>query len=511
MAVIVPSFIFNLNFFDILLYAFITLIIYTVIVYVEHLIQLKNYPPGPFPVPVLGNVHQIDGRRPQESLQKFGKIYGDVFSISFGMSRVVIVNTIEPMKEALLKKSEDFAGRPQDNYLFKMLTRDFQDVAVGDYNKKWILLRKTMLRGLKTFANHFEKLECKVARETEKCQKRLAKKETNGEPVNLEDEFALIIVGVLYCIMFGEEINENVNEGDLQTILNYMKVFHDAFSHGNLTSVFPLLRFIPIPENQATKKLKDITDDFLKQKYDHHLATLDKEDPKCFLDHLILTAEEINKEGEIQITRDNIELVFGDMMVGGIDTTVVNLLWTILYLLHNPDVHQKALEEIERVVGTGRYPELQDRPSMPYMMSIVNESLRLTSGPFTLPHTTTKATSVGGHNLKKGTPCLFNIWTAHRDEKYWENPNEFKPSRWLDEEGKFNQHLHPSYLPFGLGKRSCVGETTARPELFLILSRLIVSFKISANPNQPLPKTSEEIIASVKYPLPYTVMVEERK
>ena len=122
MAIFVPAFIFNLNFFDFVLYAFITLVIYTVIVYVEHLIQLKNYPPGPFPVPVIGNLHQIDGLHPQESLQKFGKIYGDVFSISFGRSRVVVVNTIEPIKEALVKKSEDFAGRPQDNYLFKMVS-----------------------------------------------------------------------------------------------------------------------------------------------------------------------------------------------------------------------------------------------------------------------------------------------------------------------------------------------------------------------------------------------------
>ena len=122
MAFIVPALVFNLNFFDVALYAFITLIIYTVIVYVEHLVQLKNYPPGPFPVPILGNVHQMNMYHPQESLQKFGKIYGDVFSISFGMSRVVVVNTIEPMKEALLKKSEDFAGRPQDNYLFKMVS-----------------------------------------------------------------------------------------------------------------------------------------------------------------------------------------------------------------------------------------------------------------------------------------------------------------------------------------------------------------------------------------------------
>ena len=118
----IPALAFNLNFFDVALYAFITLVIYTVIVYVEHLVQLKNYPPGPFPVPILGNVHQMDMHHPQESLQKFGKIYGDVFSVSFGMSRVVVVNKIEPIKEALLKKSEDFAGRPQDNYLFKMVS-----------------------------------------------------------------------------------------------------------------------------------------------------------------------------------------------------------------------------------------------------------------------------------------------------------------------------------------------------------------------------------------------------
>ena len=79
--------------------------------YIYCIFNLRHYPPGPFPLPIIGNIHLMSSA-PTEKLRDLAKIYGNVFSLSFGTNRVVILNTIEPIREALITKSSQFAGRP---------------------------------------------------------------------------------------------------------------------------------------------------------------------------------------------------------------------------------------------------------------------------------------------------------------------------------------------------------------------------------------------------------------
>ena len=164
-------------------YLLMAVVVYNLTVYLNHVYDLKDYPPGPFPLPLIGNWHCINFKKPHKTYQKLTKTYGDVFSISFGMERIVIVNTIEQAREALVTKSTEFAGRPSNHHAFAMITRNHQDLVFADYGLHWLLLRKLAIRSLKTYADLDGKLEVKVAQEVEQMNERLMKK--NNEPVNL--------------------------------------------------------------------------------------------------------------------------------------------------------------------------------------------------------------------------------------------------------------------------------------------------------------------------------------
>lgn len=98
------------------------LLVYTCYMYTKHLVSLRKYPSGPFPLPIIGNLHQL-GNRPHENFTELKKTYGDVYSISLGMQRWVIINTVDVAREALINNSVAFAGRPTDHFIFHIMSK----------------------------------------------------------------------------------------------------------------------------------------------------------------------------------------------------------------------------------------------------------------------------------------------------------------------------------------------------------------------------------------------------
>ena len=137
---------------------------YILVNYIIHIAQLKRYPPGPIPLPVIGNLHQL-GKKPHEALKALSKKYGDVMGISIGGQRVVVVNSIEPTKQALLRSGEDLSGRPQDAYPAYLVSRGYQDIGFMDSCPKLRLMRKVAHASLKFYGDGLEKLEESILQE----------------------------------------------------------------------------------------------------------------------------------------------------------------------------------------------------------------------------------------------------------------------------------------------------------------------------------------------------------
>ena len=173
-----------------------------------------------------------------------------------------------------------------------------------------------------------------------------------------------------------------------------------------------------------------------------------------------------------------------DLFGAGFDTTSITLHWALAYMIKYPNIQRDIQKEIDDVIGRDRLPTLQDMGHLPLLEATINELLRVTSiAPLALPHSATTDTQIAGYNIPKGTVVFANLWSLHRNQKYWDEPELFNPYRFLDSSGRAldSRGLKslPGFLPFGSGRRQCPGKSLALVELFTFLAVLLHQFRFS--------------------------------
>ncbi|CAL2267588.1 unnamed protein product [Prunus armeniaca] len=163
---------------------------------------------------------------------------------------------------------------------------------------------------------------------------------------------------------------------------------------------------------------------------------------------------------------------FQDMVLAGTDTSSVTLEWAMSNLFNHPDVLKRARAELEVQLGQEQLVEEHDISKLPYLQSIISETLRLyPAAPILLPHFSSDDCTIGGYNVPRGTMVLVNAWAIHRDPRLWDNPESFTPERFGS-----GDDLSSQPMPFGLGRRSCPGSGLAQRTVGLTLGSLIQCF-----------------------------------
>jgi cytochrome P450 len=161
------------------------------------------------------------------------------------------------------------------------------------------------------------------------------------------------------------------------------------------------------------------------------------------------------------------------MMLGGTETTSTTIEWSMAELLNNPKMLMKATDEIDAHVGKKRFIQESDMNNLPYLNSIISETLRLhPTVPLLVPHESRKEIELGGYDIPKETMLLVNIYPIQRDPNIWEEPNKFIPERFKEENSNVK-----FMIPFGMGKRRCAGEPLAMRTMGVLLGILIQSFE----------------------------------
>ena len=172
-----------------------------------------------------------------------------------------------------------------------------------------------------------------------------------------------------------------------------------------------------------------------------------------------------------------------DVFTGGSDTSAIAVEWALAELINHPCVMENVAQEIDSVVGKGRLVEETDIPKLPYLQVVVKETLRLhpPGGPFILRESSEDC-SIDGYHIPAKTRLLVNVYAISRDPKYWENPHDFQPQRFLIEEwylkGQYDirgQNYH--FLPFGSGRRGCPGISLALQVVQTSLAAMIQCFE----------------------------------
>uniref|UniRef100_A0A8C8XU47 Steroid 17-alpha-hydroxylase/17,20 lyase n=1 Tax=Panthera leo TaxID=9689 RepID=A0A8C8XU47_PANLE len=178
----------------------------------------------------------------------------------------------------------------------------------------------------------------------------------------------------------------------------------------------------------------------------------------------------------------------GDIFGAGVETTTSVVRWTVAFLLHHPQLYKKLQEEIDQNIGFSRTPTMSDRNQLILLEATIREVLRIRPvAPTLIPHKAIMDSSIGEFAVDKGTNVIINLWALHHNEKEWYRPDQFMPERFLDPTR--SQLISPSlsYLPFGAGPRSCLGESLARQEVFLFMAWLLQRFDLEVPDDGQLP------------------------
>ncbi|XP_050395453.1 steroid 17-alpha-hydroxylase/17,20 lyase [Patella vulgata] len=436
----------------------------------------KKYklPPGPWSPPLLGHIFAMNSSTPlYRQLLGWRKKYGPAITIYMGPIRCIILNDAETVNEALVKKGADYAGRFK-TFSVETFTSGYKDIAMADVSPAWKHLRKISLQGLRQYL-YGSKLEEKVFDSTSKVMRRL--KEEEGKPIDIQKYIGLLVCNLLHGVCFNKSFD--INDKQFLELLHVFESTNNDIGNGFWEDIIPPLRRFPTAKFKRIMGTFDIFLNFIRDEYAAHKDNFSEDNMKDFTDYLIHARRQaIQEDPEIEnvITDEHLVQTCSDIFSAGIDTTRQTINWTILLLIQHPEIQKKVQAELDQVLDAGQAPTLIDRERLPYTEAVLHESMRLCPvAPLGLPHATRCDTTIGEYEIPKGTMVMINHWALHHDPENWKDPEIFRPERLLDSDGKLAPKSM-SWLPFSAGRRNCLGETIARPEMHLMLAILLRNF-----------------------------------
>ncbi|XP_027897294.1 cytochrome P450 2K4-like [Xiphophorus couchianus] len=437
-------------------------------------------PPGPKPLPLLGNLLQLDLQRPYKTLCELSKKYGSVFTVYFGPKKVVVLAGYRTVREALVSNADEFGERE--------ITPMFADLAkhrgiLFSNGETWKEMRRFALSTLKDFGMGKRVAEEKIL----ECGHLIQVFESyKGKPFNTSCPTNNATSNIISSIVFGSrfEYDDPQFRGLISRITENIKIAGSA--EIQLYNTFPRLvgwiksRQVMLKNGETTmRKIKDLTQK-LKE-------TLNPQICRGLIDCFLIQKQkdEDSCVKDTQFTEENLLYTVANLFAAGTDTTAATLRWGLLLMAKYPQIQDQVQEELTRVVGS-REVHVEDRKHLPYTDAVIHEIQRLCNiSPMAVPHKTSRDVTFHGYFIKKGTTVIPLLTSVLYDESEWESPHTFNPSHFLDKEGRFIKR--DAFLPFSAGRRVCLGESLARMEIFLFLTSLLQRFRF-----MPPPGVSED-------------------
>ncbi|KAK8744978.1 hypothetical protein OTU49_000380, partial [Cherax quadricarinatus] len=227
---------------------------------------------------------------------------------------------------------------------------------------------------------------------------------------------------------------------------------------------------------------------FIRKTVEEHKETFDPDNLRDFIDIYINEVIKRNNIADTTFTDDQLIALCGNIFIAGVETQSSYLSYGFLLTILHPHVMVKIHQELDAVVGHSRLPSNDDRKSLVYTNATLMETFRFRCPtPITVPHRALTDTELQGHRIPAGTVVLNNIYSVHVDPEYWGDPHTFRPERFINPDGSLR--VDERLIPFGKGNRSCLGESLARMETFLLFSSLMHHFTFTLDPTVPVSDT----------------------
>lgn len=474
--------------------------------------ERRNLPPGERLFPFSTIFRSPDGFAPHERLAEMTKKHGDVFTIKRGREVIIFVNSIAAAKTALENRGNDFAGRAW-SLASSLLSKGGNGVVFSDFGSTWKLHRRIMCLAMRMTHDSCESfsLEEKICKEVESLVERF--EEAMKEPFDPKYKVYLAVVNTFCATVFGNRYK--INDPEFYEIVELNNRLRKVFNDREVFDIFPFLRYFPVELINDINEVISFRDRLFKRKLQEHRLAFLNANIRDLTDALLKAVDDVGSEisrikPDESVTDDNLISMIMDVFSAGVDAVSASLCWALVYLTSHPHVQTKLHRELDDVIGRNSHSCLSDRSRLPYLEAVMHETLRIAPPfPLSIPHKAITSSKINGFTIPKDSSVIFNFWSIHRDAREWELPDEFRPERFLDAEGKLISLSSKSYLPFGCGPRACLGQSLAMSGLFLFLSRLTHEFRFSVPPGCD-PLSIQGTVGVVWEPKPFRIFVAKR-
>ncbi|XP_063056858.1 cytochrome P450 2J4-like [Engraulis encrasicolus] len=480
-----------------------TLVFLSVLIMAKYLKDFphRDLPPGPVPLPLVGSLFSIGFKDPIGGFRKLVETYGDVSFIDLGFAPCILLSGYKSFKEAFVEQAEHFTDRP-DYPLAQKFCKGLGIIASS--GNIWKHQRRFALATLKYFGVGKKTLERSIQQESQYLIETLQLE--RGLPFNPKHLMTNSVANIICMLVFGHRFE--YSDHDFQHLLKCSdEVFQlPMTTSGRLYNQWPtLMQYLPGGHQSAFANLTRVKQ-FIQQEVDRHREDRNPDSPRDYIDCYL---DEIEKctDPSAGFTEENLMYCVVDLFGAGTETTANSMRWALLFMANHPDVQEKVHSEIDRVIGPSRQPSMDDRAALPYTYAVVHEIQRCGNiVPFTPPRVASRDTTVAGRQIPKGLVILPMLKPILYDVSEYSRPEEFNPSHFLDEDGKFIKR--DNFIPFGIGKRACPGEQLARMELFLFFTSLMQRFSFQAPEGETL--VAEGVVGITSGPKPFKICATPR-
>jgi cytochrome P450 len=417
-------------------------------------------PPGPKPHFLIGNI-PLAGSAPLDTFRRWADEYGDIFYYRAAWLHVYFLNRPDLIEYVLVRNPQNFRkDRVVQNSRWLLGTGLL--TAEGDaWKRQRRLIQPAFAR---------DRTEAYARCMTDSAEQMLTDWRV-GSMVDIHQEMMSLTLRVVVRALFELETMET---SEISRSLNTIMLN----SIGGRLLFPPFFRYLPLPGmrdvRRAVNNMNAAAYEIIRQR-----RSSDKQTSGDLLSILMQARDEDGSRMTDEQVRDEI-MTF---LLAGHETTALALSWALYLLSRNAGAEEKLREEVDRVLAD-RLPCVSDLPSLPFIESVIKETMRLYPPAWSVARTAINEFELEGYEIPAGSNIVISQWIMHRDRRFFSEPEKFDPERWSTSACQNLPRF--AYFPFGGGPRQCIGASFAMTEAVLILATIARRFQLVSVDKTPV-------------------------
>ena len=416
---------------------------------------------------------------------------GNIFTIQMGPFRCVMLNGYDLISEAHLTHHESLLGRP-NNFSHEEIFDYAGIISLG--GRKWKEQRAFLQSTLRSLGMGRNIMAERIRIEADYLLATIDK--SQGAATDISNLVMVCVTNVISGVTFGKRFNQE--DETILYWLGFVKRLFKLLGSSAEINFFPVLKYLP-GDKFNYRELKSILGQMRKTildwtEKDKRKVNISDQAFDDIVQAFLTEIERKKSQGVVDTTMDDANLLSSVLSLfnAGTETTTNTIVFAVLYMINYPDIQAKLYQEIKDVVGMDRSPDVSDKSKLKFLSAFIMETQRFAGVvPLGIDRLATSDIQLGGYTITKGTSVMVNLDSALRDVSAWGDPDVFRPDRFLDDKGSVV--VKKDFLPFGIGKRNCLGEGLATMELFIFISALVQKFEFLPENEAELPTMDPDV------------------